>query len=268
NGETDDHDPARRRRAEAAVGQIVDQEGDGIGEGAPGEDLAEPEMLERILHQEIRSGHDGHHGGHERPEGMRAGHFFNLGDGTSRRAKPAAMMAYAAACSASFLATCFFNRRARWESSASSALARNASRPPRCSTVRRALAEMRRRKFWPSASDISVTWTRLGRKRRRVLLLAWLTLLPVMTDLPVSSQARDMSFNLQFCRAKYRYRTNRGGARAISGGLMEIRRSHRGICQAGQVSGCTGYPGCLGKDANRTGEPGTRINGCSQASTY
>jgi hypothetical protein len=46
--------------------------------------------------------------------------------------------------------------------------------------------------FWLSASEISVTLTRFGRKRRRVLLLAWLTLLPVWTALPVSSQARDI----------------------------------------------------------------------------
>src|SRR5688500_12929206 len=51
---------------------------------------------------------------------------------------------------------------------------------------------MRRRTFWFSASEISVTLRRFGRKRRRVLLLAWLTLLPDITALPVSSQARDI----------------------------------------------------------------------------
>src|SRR5690606_16857965 len=96
-------------------------------------------------------------------------------------------------CSESFLAICFLSRRARCDSSVVLALTRNASRPPRCSTVRRALAEMRRRTFWPRASEISVTSHRFGRNRRRVLLLAWLTLLPVITALPVSSQARDIS---------------------------------------------------------------------------
>ena len=49
-----------------------------------------------------------------------------------------------------------------------------------------------------SDSDISVTWTRFGKKRVRVLRLEWLTLLPDWTALPVSSQRRDIalkSFN-------------------------------------------------------------------------
>src|SRR5262245_29009570 len=41
-----------------------------------------------------------------------------------------------------------------------------------------------------SASEISDTLSRLGRKRRRVRLSAWLTVLPVITPLPVSSQRR------------------------------------------------------------------------------
>src|SRR5690606_6584796 len=39
---------------------------------------------------------------------------------------------------------------------------------------------------------MSVTLQRFGKKRRRVLLFAWLTLLPYWTDLPVNSQARDI----------------------------------------------------------------------------
>src|ERR1700689_4837420 len=58
--------------------------------------------------------------------------------------------------------------------------------------VRMARVDRRRRKDWPSASDNSeVTW-RLGKNRRRVLLLAWLTLLPLNTPLPVISQRRDI----------------------------------------------------------------------------
>src|SRR5512145_3048604 len=44
-----------------------------------------------------------------------------------------------------------------------------------------------------SASLSSVTLHRLGRKRRLVRRLAWLTLLPVSTALPVSSQRRAMA---------------------------------------------------------------------------
>ena len=51
---------------------------------------------------------------------------------------------------------------------------------------------MRRRKVRSSASLISETLHRLGRKRRRDLLFAWLTLLPDITALPVSSQRRAM----------------------------------------------------------------------------
>src|SRR5262245_50385082 len=43
-----------------------------------------------------------------------------------------------------------------------------------------------------SASEVSVTLTRFGRKRRLVLLLAWLTLWPLWTALPVSSHSRDI----------------------------------------------------------------------------
>jgi hypothetical protein len=44
----------------------------------------------------------------------------------------------------------------------------------------------------PSASEIKVTFCRLGRNVRLVLLLAWETLLPTCRPLPVSSQTRDM----------------------------------------------------------------------------
>src|SRR6185503_11378175 len=70
------------------------------------------------------------------------------------------------------------------------ALSRNASSPPRCSTERSALAEMRSFTVRPSTSEISDTLSRLGRKRRLVRLMAWLTLLPTITPLPVNSQRR------------------------------------------------------------------------------
>src|SRR5690606_37984921 len=106
--------------------------------------------------------------------------------------------AAAAASSATFLAICFLSRRARCERSLELAFRRKLSSPPRCSTERSADAETRRRKLCPRASDIKVTSQRFGRKRRRVLLLAWLTLLPLITALPVSSQARDIFSTLSF----------------------------------------------------------------------
>src|SRR5690606_28477550 len=84
--------------------------------------------------------------------------------------------------------------------------------------------EMRRRTFWFSASEISVTLTRLGRKRRRVLLLAWLTLLPDWTPLPVSSQARDMVHPSDSCSGQTQVPAQYG-ARSPIGGLKESRRS-------------------------------------------
>ena len=45
----------------------------------------------------------------------------------------------------------------------------------------------------PRMSDNSDVSCRLGRKRRRVRLLAWLTLLPLSTPLPVIWQRRDIS---------------------------------------------------------------------------
>src|ERR1039458_3224729 len=67
--------------------------------------------------------------------------------------------------------------------------------PPLCSMVRMARVHRRRRTDEPSASDSSEVSCRLGRKRRRVLLLAWLTLLPACTPLPVISQRRDIFGN-------------------------------------------------------------------------
>src|SRR5262249_20240684 len=132
----------------------------------------------------------------KRPELSQADHFFILGNRTSGSSGVLGPLAteasYAAGCSATFLAICFFKSRARCDSSPASAFRRNASRPPRCSTERSAVAEMRRRTLRFSASEISVTLTRFGRKRRLVLLLAWLTLWPLCTALPVSSHSRDM----------------------------------------------------------------------------
>src|SRR5580704_17321021 len=56
-----------------------------------------------------------------------------------------------------------------------------------------ALAEIRNRIERLSASDNSVTLSRLGRNRRLVLRFEWLTRLPIWRVFPVSSQRHDMA---------------------------------------------------------------------------
>src|SRR4051794_36302888 len=68
--------------------------------------------------------------------------------------------------------------------------------PPFCSMVRIARVQSRIRTDCPRTSDSSEASWRLGRKRRRVRLLAWLTLLPVSTPLPVIWQRRDIAGDL------------------------------------------------------------------------
>src|SRR5207237_2243737 len=65
--------------------------------------------------------------------------------------------------------------------------------PPRLSTVLKACAETRSFTERPSASDINVTFRRLGRNRRLVLRLEWLTLWPTSGPLPVNAQRRDIA---------------------------------------------------------------------------
>src|SRR5580698_2137543 len=89
--------------------------------------------------------------------------------------------------------------------------------------VRMARVDRRRRKDWPSASDNSeVTW-RLGKNRRRVLLLAWLTLLPLNTPLPVMSQRRDMVRGTSGCRKPGLWRRGDGTSRMKAGGHGQSR---------------------------------------------
>src|SRR6185436_12962062 len=61
----------------------------------------------------------------------------------------------------------------------------------------------------PSASDISVTLIRLGRKRRFVLMFEWLTLWPTRGPLLVRSQRRDMVEVLEYL-SKSRTRREHG----------------------------------------------------------
>jgi hypothetical protein len=93
-------------------------------------------------------------------------------------------------------ATAFFSSRALVESFSSLVLSSQLSRPPLCSTERRPWVDTRNLKLRSSFSEISVTFCRLGRKTRLVLLLAWLTLWPTWRPLPVSSQMRDMAKTL------------------------------------------------------------------------
>ena len=57
-GEADINHPPRRRGAEHAVGEVRDQEADGVGEGAPGQPV-----VDRILDQHIRQRDQSGHGG-------------------------------------------------------------------------------------------------------------------------------------------------------------------------------------------------------------
>src|SRR5579863_6907273 len=59
--------------------------------------------------------------------------------------------------------------------------------------LRIACGVSRNRTAPPSASESSEIICRLGRKRRFVLLLAWLTLLPTWTPLPVMMHLRAMA---------------------------------------------------------------------------
>jgi hypothetical protein len=81
------HDAARDGGAELTVGQVRDEKGDGIGEGAPGQKVAEIDAEQRagkwVLHQNI--GRDDHqcHQQHIDKRKAQIGHFFILGDATS-----------------------------------------------------------------------------------------------------------------------------------------------------------------------------------------
>ena len=81
------HDAACDGGAELAVGQVRDEEGDRIGEGAPGQKVAEIDAEQRagkwVLHQNI--GRDDHqcHQQHIDKRKAQIGHFFILGDATS-----------------------------------------------------------------------------------------------------------------------------------------------------------------------------------------
>ena len=83
-------------------------------------------------------------------------------------------------------------------------------------------------------SEISVTSLRFGKNRRRDLLLAWLTVLPDIGPLPVSSQTRDMVVFLVIngpstpaseAMTKFDFRLIGG----IGGGVKRVGRGKRGF---------------------------------------
>ena len=86
-----------------------------------------------------------------------------------------------------------------------------------------AAALMVRRTRFFNASLSSVTLHRLGRKRRFVRRLAWLTLLPVSTALPVSSQRRAIVVILVSKHPGSSERGRRSKRRALRKGGRDIR---------------------------------------------
>src|SRR6476661_3336842 len=108
-----------------------------------------------------------------------------------------------------FFSIARFRSSARGDSTSALALIKYLSRPPLWSTLFSALVETRRRTLRASASEMKVTLTRFGRKRRLVLMFEWLTLWPTWGPLAVSSQRRDISkilFHPRHSRAASRRR--------------------------------------------------------------
>ena len=67
------------------------------------------------------------------------------------------------------------------------AFVRNGSNPPFLSTVLKAAADILNLKLFLKVSEVKDTIFKFGRNRLFVLLLAWLTLLPVRAIFPVNS---------------------------------------------------------------------------------
>src|SRR3954463_563979 len=91
-----------------------------------------------------------------------------------------------------FFSIARFSSSAFGDSSVPFAFSRNASSPPRWSTLLIALVETRRRTLRPRVSEMKVTLHKLGKNLRLVLMLEWLTLWPTWGPLAVSSQRRDI----------------------------------------------------------------------------
>ena len=98
-------------------------------------------------------------------------------------------------------------------------------------------AETRRRNDWPRTSEISVTSLRFGRKRRFVLLFAWLTLWPLIGPLPVSSQTRDMCVILRIKVERGAREAPRNSVRvALRTNAAPVKRFIAAVRVAGRVA--------------------------------
>src|ERR1700704_3118166 len=117
---------------------------------------------------------------------------------------------FSASAPARFFSIARFSSSALGDSSGPLALIRNASSPPRWSTLLIALVETRRRTLRPSVSEMKVTLHRLGRNLRLVLMLEWLTLWPTWGPLAVSSQRRDIAKILLLARISRPCKARRG----------------------------------------------------------
>src|SRR5690606_23038796 len=113
-----------------------------------------------------------------------------------------------------------FSFRQSGERSSALALARKASRPPRCSTDLRACAEIRSFTDRFRVSLISVTFTRFGRNLRLVLFSAWLRSWPERGSLPVNSQ-RLVMVAKSFSAAPHDQPTAPTGTPQITGKINE-----------------------------------------------
>ncbi len=75
--------PPREQRPVAAVGEVGHEEGDRIGEGAPGEDVGQRQAADHALHREldkdVGGDDDERHGGHERADEVLSSAFFYPG---------------------------------------------------------------------------------------------------------------------------------------------------------------------------------------------
>src|SRR5260370_34797567 len=111
-----------------------------------------------------------------------------------------------------------FSRRISGDNLPSGVAFRKASMPPLYSIVRIAAVE-RRSRTGPSTSDNTEIVCRLGRKRRFVLTLEWLTLWPTWTPLPVTGHLRAISHLVQQRRSKRLARPADCRARPRAGGF-------------------------------------------------
>src|SRR5436190_8973480 len=108
---------------------------------------------------------------------------------------------------------------------------------------------MRSRTERPSASEIMVTLSRLGRNRRLVLRLEWLTLCPTSALLPVNSHRRDMAkpFVRWLARAASPKEFDRSREGRTYSGEVPWRQAERPGCSSRRVvrSGFGAFRNCL-----------------------